>query len=58
MTEKTLRDEFAMAAMQGDWAAQSDSFGIFTEKADLMVAARQYYCMADAMMKVREEQTP
>ena len=61
MTEKTLRDEFAIAAMQGDWAAQGEDNGSFTQlHSDRLFesSARLYYRMADEMMKVREEQTP
>lgn len=56
MTEKTLRDEFAMAAMQGDWAAQSRDTGEFTNDmpAEFLEArAEFYYRMADAMLKAR-----
>lgn len=55
---KTLRDEFAIAAMQGDWAAKSEyagSFGVgymdqFTAR------AKTYYMAADAMLRVRTQQ--
>lgn len=52
----TLRDQFAMAAMQGDWAtermdsgywSQDDIDAIFKDKAET------YYRMADAMLKAR-----
>ena len=56
-TYKTLRDEIAIAAMQGDWAAQSTAKGWFVpqmgDKA-LTIQATLYYRMADAMLKARE----
>lgn len=57
---KTLRDEFAMAAMTGDWASQDDdSLGYFSNahstQESLQSCAKLYYRMADAMLKVREE---
>lgn len=51
-----LRDKFAMAAMQGDWAtermdsgywSQDDIDAIFKDKSET------YYRMADAMLKAR-----
>lgn len=54
---KTLLDEFAMAAMQGDFASSNSlitlEFGMPSD--DLQVAAVFYYRMADAMMKAREK---
>lgn len=51
---KTLRDEFAMAAMQGDLASPATS-GICpgTVQDFLEARAELYYRMADAMMKAR-----
>lgn len=50
----TLRDQLAMAAMQGDLAAQDkDAFGIFASDIpikDLQYRALFYYRMADAML--------
>ncbi|WP_272568105.1 hypothetical protein [Providencia sp. PROV255] len=51
-----LRDQFAMAAMQGDWAAQDERSGYFDEnsgEATFSKSAEMYYRMADAMMKAR-----
>lgn len=45
----SLRDYFACAAMQGDWAEGRDLFISHEEN------AKTYYEMADAMLKVREE---
>lgn len=56
ITSASLRDKFAMAAMQGDWASgcmdsgywsQDDIDVIFKDKAET------YYRMADAMLKAR-----
>ncbi len=55
--EKTLRDEFAMAAMQGDWAVHNEYGGTYfrtNPKGDFSASAEVYYRMADAMMKARE----
>lgn len=54
--EPTLRDRFAMAALQGEWAAQDGiSVGVIgIAPEDLIEAAKRYYAMADAMLKVRE----
>lgn len=52
------RDLFAMAALQGDWASQSNESGYFenTEEPTILEdRARLYYLMADAMLKVRGE---
>jgi len=52
----TARDRFAMAAMQGDWASQSESSGHFSvdaRVADLEGRASLYYRMADAMLVER-----
>lgn len=52
----TLRDQFAMAAMQGDWAAQDERSGYFDEnsgEATFSKSAEMYYRMADAMLKAR-----
>ena len=52
---KTLVDEFAMAAMQGDWAANYPmlSHGFETPDEDLLEASIFYYRMGRAMMKAR-----
>lgn len=52
----SLRDQFAMAAMQGDLASQSVSLGHFDNDApeeSLVNRAKFYYRMADAMLKAR-----
>lgn len=52
----SLRDQFAMAAMQGDWAAQDERSGYFDEnsgEATFSKSAEMYYRMADAMLKAR-----
>ena len=56
MTLMTLRDEMAMAAMQGDWAAQRPEWHEFhvNEKPKFAMSAQMYYQMADAMLKARE----
>lgn len=43
----TLRDQFAMAAMQGDWALR--------DQKELEPLARKYYRMADAMLEARKQ---
>lgn len=67
MTEKTLRDEFAMAAMQGNWAAQTPLVIGEAEISleSLIEEALVYYRMADAMIiarsaivKDQKEKTP
>lgn len=53
---RELRDNFAMAAMQGDLALQSVSLGHFSNDASeesLVNRANFYYRMADAMLKAR-----
>jgi len=45
----TLRDYFAAKAMQGDWADGAVDLNGYS------VRAEEYYLMADAMMKAREE---
>ena len=56
---RTLRDEFAMAAMSGDWASQSEGIGQITDRMAethsvwFLERARTYYFMADSMMKAR-----
>lgn len=58
MTEKTLRDEFAMAALQAfvTWALHQRVFSGFD---DATKAASAYsnsaYLIADAMMEARKE---
>ena len=58
MTDKILRDEFAMAAMQGEWASHNyESMSFLFNKAtqaDFERIAHICYRMADAMMKARE----
>lgn len=58
--KESLRDKFAKAAMQGDWAAQSqENTGVFhTQMSDesFQEQARMYFRMADEMMKVRDDQ--
>lgn len=54
--EIDLRDYFAAKAMQGDWAAQSDETGEFTDNTSdvsLQNKAKLFYRMADAMLEVR-----
>jgi hypothetical protein len=52
---KALRDQFAMAAMQGDWAAEKGTSAIVRVRGDLWLAASLYYRMADAMLDARKE---
>lgn len=49
----TTRDRFAIAAMQGDWAAPEETSTVSGQR--LRTAAIQYYRMADAMLAVRSE---
>ncbi|EJD6367777.1 hypothetical protein LHV16_17575 [Providencia rettgeri] len=52
----SLRDQFAMSAMQGDFAAQDAESGYYTnETPDVFLVKRGefYYRMADAMLKAR-----
>ncbi|MGJ7049819.1 hypothetical protein [Morganella morganii] len=53
----TLRDYFAAKAMQGDWTNQNSDVGYFANCNDeqLVNAAKIYYRMADAMLRVREK---
>jgi hypothetical protein len=54
---KTLRDEFAIAAMQGDWASQSlETREIPNDiKKDWLInRARLYYALSDIMLEVRK----
>ena len=54
----SLRNYIAIRAMQGDWAAQSESTGEWansTSEEYLLNRARLYYRMADAMIKVSKE---
>lgn len=50
-----LRDQFAVAAMQGDWATQNSEDGYFANCTDeqLVNSAKIYYRMADAMLAAR-----
>lgn len=57
-TEKTLRDEFAMAALAGDMAAQNEQTGTWPNTASddfLEERAAFFYRFADAMMRVRDK---
>lgn len=47
----SLRDRFALAAMQGDWASRDS----LAKTMGYDNAAHYYYKMADAMMRVRRE---
>lgn len=50
-----LRDAFAMAALQGECAAQDGrNFGIAVNDMDYLNAAMRAYKYADAMLKARE----
>lgn len=49
------RDQFAMAAMQGDWSCDNNSSFLYASGGDYESAADQYYRMADAMMREREK---
>lgn len=53
----SLRDQFAMVAMQGDWANQNSEVGYFADCNDeqLVNSAKIYYRMADAMLKARDK---
>ena len=53
---KTLRDEFAMAAMQGELSAQDgESIGVVgNDLGSMLEASKRYYAMADAMLEVRK----
>lgn len=50
---KTLRDEFAMAALQGAWAANQLEGG--TDSFRWPELAKRCYAAADEMMKARKE---
>lgn len=52
---KTLRDEFALAALTGDWGSQLGRFDDETDNEHLRDRARVYYRMADVMCEVRHE---
>ncbi len=53
----SIRDYFAAMAMAGDWASQfeQDYFSNGVSDAILEGRAKEYYRMADAMIKTREE---
>lgn len=53
--QKTLRDEFAMAAMAGDWASSLGRFDDDIDSEHLKDRARLYFRMADMMCNVRHE---
>lgn len=49
----TLRQKYAEAAMQGDWASQNDLSGVWMNEVDeevLSARAALYFRMADAML--------
>ncbi len=53
----TILDQFAMAAMTGDWTVQSEEAGYFEASVpDMMLEERAelYYRMARAMLKTRK----
>lgn len=52
----TLRDQFAMAAMAGDWAREH-GFRIVNSASNIPFygPAEAYYKMADAMMEARKQ---
>lgn len=53
----TVRDLFALAALQGDWAAQNESSGSWSNSASIGILKERgelYYRMADAMLQTRE----
>jgi hypothetical protein len=52
--ETTLRDQFAIAALQGDWASSLGHFDADGETEHLRDRAQLYYRMADAMMAERQ----
>ena len=52
---QTLRDQFAMAALQGDWSCDNGSSFVSASNGDYELSAAQYYSMADAMMREREK---
>lgn len=57
-TGMSLRDYFAAKAMQGDWAAQTEDTGYYSQKSSDVIldnAAELYYRMADAMLRAREK---
>lgn len=57
-TGMSLRNYIAIQAMKGDWAAQSESTGEWsneTQEENLLMRARLYYRMADVMIKVSKE---
>lgn len=54
--EITLRDQFAMATMTGDWAAQRPEWHSFSRSSAQEAFDRNaelYYRMADSMLKTR-----
>jgi thymidine phosphorylase len=55
-TLKSLRDEFAIAALSGAYVAQGGSGGWIQheEKESLLILAKNFYKTADAMIKARE----
>lgn len=59
LTGITLRDAFAIAALQGDWASQDEATGCWENEdtpmhtAALEDRAALYYRMADAMLRAR-----
>ena len=52
--QATLRDQFAMAALSGEFAAQGP-YGVTGNHPQAMLnSARRFYYMADAMMEARK----
>ena len=53
--DMTLRDYFAAAAMQGNLAAQSEEFGVYTaDGKSQALLCRESYAIADAMLEARK----
>lgn len=53
----TLRDQFAVAVLQGEIAAQTEETGLYVSERsdDYIQLARRCYAVADAMLRVRGE---
>lgn len=54
MPEKTLRDEFVIACMLGDWASSLGHFDNDGDPEHLRQRVQLYYRMADAAMIERD----
>jgi hypothetical protein len=52
--DKTLRDEFALGALTGDWASSLGRFDDDGDPEHLRSRANLYYRMADAMLQERQ----